>query len=105
MKQSIDNLHFQNRIFTYLVIGRGESQLINADSFVDDGKHYKMKNPCPNTVEVHELFVLIGNGNLVKDSMDEIAYNIILEISSQKYYVIMSQEFQADYKLVEDTLE
>jgi hypothetical protein len=105
MKQRIDNLNFQNRIFTYLVIGRGQSQLINADRFVDDGKRYKMKNPWPNSVEEHELFVLIGNGNFVNDSMEEIAYNLLLEINSQNYYVIMSQEFQADYKLVEATLD
>ena len=105
MKHRIDNLHFQNRIFTYLVIGRGQSQLINADRFVDDGKRYKMKYPLPNSVELHEFFVLIGNGNFVNDSKDEIAYNIILEINSQNYYVIMSQEFQTEFKMVEDTLD
>lgn len=105
MKQRIDNLHFQNRIFTYLVIGIGQSKLINADRFVDDGKRFKMKNPWPNSVEVYELFVLIGNGNFVNESKDEIAYNIILEVSSQKYYVIMSHDFQSDYKLVGVTLD
>lgn len=105
MKHRINKLHFQNRIFTYLVIGRGESQLINADRFVDDGKRYKMKTPCHNSVEVHELFVLIGNGKFVNESKDEIDYNIILEVSSQKYYVIMSHDFLSDYKLVGVTLD
>jgi hypothetical protein len=105
MKHKIDNLHFQNRIFTYSVNGKGQSQLINADRLVDDGNHYKLKDPLPGSIELHELFVLIGNGNFVNDSMDEIAYNLLLEINSQNYYVIMSQEFQADYNLVGDSLD
>jgi hypothetical protein len=105
MKHLIEGLKFENRIFTYLVIGRGQSQLINADRFVDDGKRYAIKNPWTSSIESYELFVLIGNGNFVNESMDEIAYNIILEVNSQKYYIIMSQEFQSEFKLVEDKLD
>jgi hypothetical protein len=105
MKHIIEGLKFENRIFTYLVKGRGQSELINADRFVDDGKRYTIKNPWPGSIESYELFVLIGNGNFVNESMDEIAYNIILEVNSQKYYVIMSQEFQSEFKLVEDKLD
>jgi hypothetical protein len=105
MKININNLHFQNRIFTYFAMGRGQSKLINADRFVDDGKRYAYKNPWLGSIESYELFVLIGNGNFVNESMDEIAYNIILEVNSQKYYLIMSQEFQSEFKLVEDKLD
>lgn len=105
MKHKIDNLHFQNRMFTYSVKGKGQSQLINADRLVDDGNRYKLKDPLPGSIELHELFVLIGNGNFVNDSMDEIAYNLLLEINSQNYYVIISQEFQAEFKMVEDMFD
>ncbi len=100
MKHKIKNIQFSDRKFNFLIECNLQDQLINADLLIDNGDRFKINNPNQNSIEVFEIFVLYGNGNLINEFKDEIAYNIIYEINTKQYYLIISHLFDSEYILI-----
>ncbi len=102
MKHQIINLEFKNKQYHFDILEVGSDKLINADQLIDDGRRFKITDPWKGSVEEFEVFTLIGNGNnITLKTGEEIAYNVLLEISTNTNYIITSQEFDSDFEVID----
>lgn len=103
MKHQIIDLQFSNNQFDFYVVEKGTDKLINADIFSDDGNRFKIKDPWKGSSEEFEVFALYGNENKIMiDNGDLIAYNVMIEVNSNLFYIITSQEFNSDFEIIQN---